>query len=99
MTMPLVRVANLNKVYHSNAAPIHAVADLSISILVGEFVAICGRSGSGKSTLLHLLGLLARPDSGRYELNGVDVSGFNDADRAATRCASIGVIRRGKVTP
>ena len=92
MTTPLVRTENLNKFYRSNAAPVHAVADVSISILDGEFVAICGRSGSGKSTLLHLLGLLARPDSGRYELNGADVSRFNDASRAATRCASIGFV-------
>jgi putative ABC transport system ATP-binding protein len=92
MTAPLVHAANLNKVYRSNAAPVCAVADVSISLLVGEFVAICGRSGSGKSTLLHLLGLLARPDSGRYELNGVDVSRFNDAERAAARCASIGFV-------
>jgi putative ABC transport system ATP-binding protein len=92
MTTLLVNAANLNKVYRMNAAPVRAIADVSISILVGEFVAICGRSGSGKSTLLHLLGLLAQPDSGRYELNGVDVSRFNDADRAAARSASIGFV-------
>jgi len=65
---------------------------VSISIAAGEYVAICGRSGSGKSTLLHLLGLLAKPDSGHYELNGVDVSRLGDFNRAATRCALIGFV-------
>ena len=92
MTTALVNATNLHKVYRTNAAPVPAVANVSLSILKGEFVAICGRSGSGKSTLLHLLGLLAQPDSGRYELNGGDVSRFSDADRAAARCASIGFV-------
>jgi putative ABC transport system ATP-binding protein len=88
----LVRAANLNKVYRSTAASVRAVADVSISIAAGEFVAICGRSGSGKSTLLHLLGLLADPDSGRYELNGVETSRLCEFDRAAARCALIGFV-------
>ena len=77
----LVRATKLNKVYRSTAAPVHAIADVSISIAAGEFVAICGRSGSGKSTLLHLLGLLAEPDSGRYELNGVETSRLSESER------------------
>jgi putative ABC transport system ATP-binding protein len=92
MTTALVHATNLDKVYRTNAAPVRAVVNVSISVFMGEFVAICGRSGSGKSTLLHLLGLLARPDAGRYELNGVDVSRLNDADRAVARCASIGFV-------
>jgi putative ABC transport system ATP-binding protein len=88
----LVRATKLTKVYRSTAAPVHAVADVSISIAPGEFVAICGRSGSGKSTLLHLLGLLAEPDSGRYELNGVDTSRLIDSERAAARCGLIGFV-------
>jgi putative ABC transport system ATP-binding protein len=88
----LVRATKLNKVYRSTAAPVHAVADVSISIAAGEFVAICGRSGSGKSTLLHLLGLLAEPDSGRYELNGIETSQLSESERAAARCRLIGFV-------
>ena len=84
--------ADRNKVYRSNAAPVRAVANVSISIAAGEYVAICGRSGSGKSTLLHLLGLLAAPNSGHYELRGVNVSQLGDSNRAATRCALIGFV-------
>jgi putative ABC transport system ATP-binding protein len=92
MPSALVRATNLNKVYRSNSARVHAVADVSLSVAAGEFVAICGRSGSGKSTLLHLLGLLAEPDSGRYELNGVETSGLSESNRATARCALIGFV-------
>ena len=92
MTNPLVRATDLNKVYRSNATPVRAVVDVSISIAAGEYVAICGRSGSGKSTLLHLLGLLAEPNSGRYELRGVNVSQLGDSNRATMRCALIGFV-------
>ena len=94
MTSMLVYATNLNKVYRSNAAPVRAVVNVSISIAAGEYVAICGRSGSEKSTLLHLLGLLAAPDSGQYELRGVNVSQLGDFNRAATRCALIGFVFR-----
>jgi putative ABC transport system ATP-binding protein len=92
MTGALVRATDLNKVYRTNAALVRAIVNVSISIATGEFLAICGRSGSGKSTLLHLLGLLAQPDSGRYELDGIDVSQLGDSSRAATRCAQIGFV-------
>ena len=87
MTYPLVRATDLNKVYRSNAIPVRAVVNVSISITAGEFVAICGRSGSGKSTLLHLLGLLAQPDSGQYELDGLDVSQLGRLSAARQRVA------------
>jgi putative ABC transport system ATP-binding protein len=92
MSGPLVLTTKLNKTFRSGASSVHAVADVSMSIDSGEFIAVLGRSGSGKSTLLHLIGLLARPDSGRFELNGVDVSRLADADRARTRCALIGFV-------
>jgi putative ABC transport system ATP-binding protein len=92
MTRPLVRTIELNKVYRGSASPVHAVSNVSISINAGEFVAICGRSGSGKSSLLYLLGLLAEPDSGLYELSGRDVSSLKETSRAAIRCALIGFV-------
>jgi putative ABC transport system ATP-binding protein len=88
----LVHAIELNKVYRGSANPVRAVANVSISIDAGEFVAICGRSGSGKSSLLNLLGLLAQADSGRYELSGVDVSRLGERGRAAVRSASIGFV-------
>ena len=58
----------------------------------GEFVAICGRSGSGKSTLMNLLGLLERPDSGHYFLNGKEIAALTERQRAISRNREIGFV-------
>ena len=71
---------------------IRAVSGVSLSVAHGEFVAIRGRSGSGKSTLLNLLGLLERPDTGDYSLNGALVSKLSDTARAAIRNRNIGFV-------
>ena len=69
-----------------------AIDDVSVSVARGEFVAIVGRSGSGKSTLMSLLGLLERPDAGRYLLNGREVGGMSEDARAALRSRKIGFV-------
>jgi energy-coupling factor transporter ATP-binding protein EcfA2 len=66
MSEPLVHAVGLEKHYRTGDAMVRAVADVSLSIDPGEFVAVVGRSGSGKSTLMSLLGLLERPDVGQY---------------------------------
>jgi putative ABC transport system ATP-binding protein len=71
---------------------IRAVSNVSLSIEYGEFVAICGRSGSGKSTLMNLLGLLERPDSGKYVLKDRDVAKLSEETRATIRNQDIGFI-------
>ena len=58
----------------------------------GEFLAVMGRSGSGKSTLLNILGLLDRPDTGRYLLDGIDFSGADDDQRSAARNQKLGFV-------
>src|SRR5262249_4371799 len=79
---PLVRTVDVSKRYSSGEAVIAAVSNVSLSIAVGEFVAIRGRSGSGKSTLMNLLGLLDQPDSGEYALKGRDVAQLSERARA-----------------
>jgi hypothetical protein len=72
--------------------PVTALRSVDLSIDKGEYVAIVGPSGSGKSTLLNVLGLLDRPTSGRFELDGLDVAARTDAERTALRAGRIGFI-------
>src|SRR6266699_3764034 len=78
----VVRLVDVHKTYRTGEMEVHAVRGVSLEIGRGEFVALMGASGSGKSTLMNLLGCLDRPTSGRYVLDGADVSGL-DRDRLA----------------
>jgi putative ABC transport system ATP-binding protein len=89
---PLVRTAGISKHYPSGGTIVRAVSNVSLTIEHGEFVAIRGRSGSGKSTLMHLLGLLDRPDSGEYALQGREVAKLSEDRRAAIRSHDIGFV-------
>ncbi|SEF12681.1 putative ABC transport system ATP-binding protein [Rhizobiales bacterium GAS191] len=88
----LVEAVGLSKLYSSGEMVVRAVSDVSILIERGEFLAIRGRSGSGKSTLMNLLGILERPDSGRYVLNGREVAVLSEDRRAAIRNREIGFV-------
>jgi len=68
--MQIIEIANLTKVFTRGDEQIRAISDVTLTISEGDFVAITGASGSGKSTLLYILGLLDRPTSGRYLLQG-----------------------------
>lgn len=89
---PLVRATEISRHYPSGGTIVRAVSNVSLTIGRGEFVAVRGRSGSGKSTLMHLLGLLDRPDSGRYALDGREVAQLSEDRRAAVRCHDIGFV-------
>ena len=71
---------------------VHALDGVSLQIFAGDYVSIMGPSGSGKSTLLNLLGLLDRPSSGLYRLNGRDVTSLSDSEQARVRNAEIGFV-------
>jgi putative ABC transport system ATP-binding protein/macrolide transport system ATP-binding/permease protein/lipoprotein-releasing system ATP-binding protein len=88
----MLQAHNLSRTYASGPTPIEAVADLSLDVSAGEFVAVCGRSGSGKSTLLGMLGGLCRPSGGTVRLDGVDVWSLSAGRLADFRNRSVGFV-------
>jgi len=89
---PLIDVRNLNKIYNLGEVKVHAVADVTLQIERGSFLAIMGPSGSGKSSFVNLLGCLDRPTSGRYFLDGVPVESLDRDQLAEIRNQKIGFI-------
>jgi putative ABC transport system ATP-binding protein len=89
---PLIRIEDLTKVYHAGEVEVRALAGVSLVVETGEFVSIMGASGSGKSTLMHLIGCLDRPTSGRYLLEGLEVSGLNRNALAEVRNRTMGFV-------
>jgi putative ABC transport system ATP-binding protein len=72
--------------------PVNALAGVHLRVARGDYVSIIGPSGSGKSTLLNILGLLDTPDTGGYELEGVETTGLGDPERTALRGSRIGFV-------
>lgn len=88
----MIEVKNIIKTYKSGDEPFQALKGVSFTINDGEFVAIMGPSGSGKSTLMHILGALDTPTSGKYHLDGKDVSKLSDDELANIRRDKIGFV-------
>jgi putative ABC transport system ATP-binding protein len=89
---PLVIAEHLTKVYVLGDNELRALDDVDLTIDEGEFVAIMGASGSGKSTLMNILGCLDRPTSGRYVLDGHEVSRLSRGELAEVRNETIGFV-------
>ena len=88
----IIEVSNLSKIYKMGEETIHAIRSVSLSIFKNEYVALMGPSGSGKSTLMNILGCLDSPSSGKYVLNGIDVSTMDDSALAEVRNKQIGFV-------
>jgi putative ABC transport system ATP-binding protein len=88
---PLLELQHVSKVF-STIPPVHALTDVSLRVMPGEYVAIEGQSGSGKSTLLNVLGCLDRHTSGVYLFDGIDTSLLSDSERAELRGNRIGFV-------
>lgn len=90
--MSLITTESLNKIFTRGDETIQAIRDLNLSVEPGEFISITGASGSGKSTLLYILGLLDKPTSGRYFLQGEPVENLSDTELAALRNQFMGFV-------
>jgi putative ABC transport system ATP-binding protein len=88
----VIRLSEITRVFRMGDQEVRALNAVTLDIASGEYVSIMGPSGSGKSTLLNVVGLLDRPDSGRYELDGTNVTELSETERARVRREKIGFV-------
>ena len=88
----LIEIKNIFKIYNTGYAKVYALSDVSLNINRGDFTAIIGKSGSGKSTLMNILGCLDVPTSGKYFLDGEEVSELSERKLSYIRNKVIGFI-------
>jgi putative ABC transport system ATP-binding protein len=91
----MLRMQAVTKIFRTEHVETHALRSLDLFVGEGEFVAVTGPSGSGKTTFLNIAGLLEGFTSGRYELDGEDVSRLGDAALSKLRSRKIGFIFQG----
>ena len=88
----LIKLSDITKDYVTEDITTKALNGISLTVKKGEFIAVTGRSGSGKSTLMNILGLLDTPTTGKYVLNGTDVSRMGEDTLSSTRNKEIGFV-------
>ena len=92
MSIPVIDVRNVHRIYESAAGYMHALRGVTLQVARGELLCIMGPSGSGKSTLMNTLGCLDTPTSGTYRLEGLDVSTLTDDELAELRATRLGFV-------
>ncbi|HDS05947.1 MAG TPA: ABC transporter ATP-binding protein [Deltaproteobacteria bacterium] len=93
--MNLIETSKLQKIYLLGDSEVRAIDDVSVNINPCEFVAVMGPSGSGKSTFMNVIGCLDEPTSGKYLLDGIDVSKMDRDELAQIRNEKIGFVFQG----
>ncbi len=88
----MITLEGINRIFQVGDQQVHALDDINLTIQPGEYLSLMGPSGSGKSTLLNILGLLDKPTSGRYLLEGREVTSLSDDEQASVRAEKIGFV-------
>ena len=88
----MIHLSAITRVFHMGDQDVRALSGINLEIASGEYVSLMGPSGSGKTTLLNVLGLLDRPNSGRYALDGKDVTDLSETEQARVRREKIGFV-------
>ena len=88
----LIDLQNINKSYRNGDQELQVLKDINLEVQEGEFLAIMGPSGSGKSTLMNIIGMLDRPSSGTYHLDGTEVAQLREKKAAKIRNKQIGFV-------
>lgn len=88
----MISLKAINRTFTVGDERVYGLRDVDLTIMAGEYVAVMGPSGSGKSTLLNIIGLLDRPESGEYRLEGENMNALNDRLQAHLRRHKIGFI-------
>jgi len=88
----MIELSQVSRTFTVGDQQVAALRGIDLSIAAGDYVSIMGPSGSGKSTLLNLIGLLDRPSSGTYKLDGGDVTALDDLQQARVRSEKIGFV-------
>src|SRR3982751_2121804 len=88
----MIELTQVHRQFLVGDQEVHALDDVNLRIDAGEYVSIMGPSGSGKSTLLNVVGLLDRPSSGMYVLDGRETTMLSDDELAQVRGRKIGFI-------
>ncbi|MFH1231805.1 MAG: ABC transporter ATP-binding protein [Planctomycetota bacterium] len=87
-----ISLENITKTYRLGEVDIPALRGVSLTINEGDFIAIMGASGSGKTTLMNIIGCLDRPTSGKYHMEGIDISTLSRDEQATIRNKKIGFV-------
>ena len=88
----MIALQGITRHFQLGEQPVCALEQINLTITAGEYIAVMGPSGSGKSTLLNVLGLLDRPDSGHYLLDGTDTAQLGERELATLRSRRIGFV-------